>query len=663
MSDTTDSSSSFPTLSDIGDALSDITTADGESVIHPPTLSGIAKELLLVEAHYATEEAGLRKRIEELESTVRCQAKSMASQEVVIKCRVETKKIEEVIKQQDELMNRKDRIIKWQEESMSSKDRIIKWQEKSMSRKDETIKRQDKSIDGKNEIIKRQGECMKVSDSRIATLVAQRDTLQSKGDHQLNYPNRTICVPIPPNSLSHEDSPLSHTPGTGSHTFKELSNEASRETASKTSSQPDKLNHPKISSTISGPSVSHFKRLPLDLQRKIWRLTFPEPRILEARWSGTTLDCDFVHKVPVAMHICQDARREALSEYHQFTFLPYVGLVDLKHDTVYVTWVADTYITAKPILSKLRILFSFWGIRHLAIHSLLWCHLGERYGDKLFEMLTSMKELQELTIISLDKVPENTRVERRQGIEFSGVTLMDSTLCHFLKHPRWQPFISKIRYGSVKRRSVSTEPSDNPLKSSSTPTNLEDFSTKPISTLEAAIANPSVGPASTPMQINPFANPSVSPASTPVRIDVFSGKRANPPAKSVSTLEAATHPSVKPVVSTPTMTADTPAILLPTPETTLTTPDKPVPPPTLKPHCESKFPFGKPTPIPVSPSKFARGLKPHHTHTRSKSAELRASPAMSPFPSRIPFEEPEGWKPEDWKKYLRFGPPTAENVF
>ncbi|OBT80128.1 hypothetical protein VF21_01096 [Pseudogymnoascus sp. 05NY08] len=292
MSDTTNSSPSFPTLSDIGDALSDITTADGESAIHPPTLSGIAKELLLVEAHYATEEAGLRKQIEELESTVRRQAKSMAHQDVI--------------------------------------------------------------IDEKNETIKRQGECINVSNSRIATLLGQWDTLQSKGEHQSSYRNKIICVPIPPNSLSHEDSPLSHTPGTGS----------------------------------------------------------------------------------------------------------------------------------------------------------------------------------------------------------------------------------------------------------------------------------------------------------------------------LSTLEAALHTSVKPVMSTPTTTANTPAILLPTPKTTLPTPDKPVPPPTPKQNGESKFSFGKPTPfftfgdpIPVSPSKFARGLKPHHTHTRSKSAELRASPAMSPFSSQKPFEEPEGWKPEDWNKYLRFGPPTAENVF
>ncbi|KFX92521.1 hypothetical protein V490_05339 [Pseudogymnoascus sp. VKM F-3557] len=335
MSDTTNSSPSsprFPTLSDIGDALSDITSDDGESAIHPRPLSGIAMELFLVEAHYATEEAGLRKQIEELESTVRCQAKSMAHKDVIIKIREEEVELQEGI-----------------------------------------IERRDKSIDEKNETIKRQGEFLKVSDSRIATLLGQLDTLQSKGEHQSPYRNKIVCVP---------------------------------------------------------------------------------------------------------------------------------------------------------------------------------------------------------------------------------------------------------------------------------------------------------SPASTLMQVNPFATPSVSPASTPVRIDVFSDKRANSPAKSVSTLEAALHPSVKPVVSTPTTTANTPAILLPTPKTTLTTPDKPVPSPTPRQNGESKFSFGKPAPfftfgdpIPVSRSKFARGLKPHHTHTRSKSAELRASPAMSPFSSQKPFEEPEGWKPEDWNKYLRFGPPTAENVF
>ncbi|KFZ24441.1 hypothetical protein V502_01077 [Pseudogymnoascus sp. VKM F-4520 (FW-2644)] len=626
MSDTTDSSTSFPTLSDVGDALSDITTADGESAIHPPTLSGIAKKLLLVEAHYATEGAGLRKQIEELESTIRVQAKLMADQDAVIECQAGEIKIH---------------------------DGLIKWQ--------------DGSINIRNGIIERQIEDIKIYDSRIATLVAQRDALQSKGEHQLHYPNKTICVPIPPNSLLHEDSPLSHTPGTGSHASKEQSNEASRETASEALSQSDELSHHKIPSTVPSPPICHFKRLPLDLQHKIWRLTFPAPRVVEVRWTGSNIKVSAA-EVPVAMHICQDARREAFWEYRQLTSSGYGGEVDLKRDTVYITSVADTeHIGAKKLLYNLCISFGFRGIRHLAIHSLLWLTFTDCYQDELFELLNNMKRLQKLTITFSDKALEKTLVEKRQGIESFDET---STFCKFLKHPRWQPFISKIRYGSVKRRSVSTEPSDNPLKSSSTPTNLEDFSTKPISTLEAAIANPSVSPASTPIQVNPFANPSVSPASTPVRIDVFSDNRANSPAKSVSTLEAAIHHSVKPVVSTPTTTADTPAILLPTPETTLTTPDIPVSSPTPKQNGESKFSFGKPPPfftfgepIPVSPSKFAPGLAPHHTHTRSKSAEPRASPAMSPFSSQKPFEEPEGWKPEDWKKYLRFGPPTAENVF
>lgn len=641
MSDTTDSSSSFPALSDISDALSDITIDDTESAIHPPTLSGIAKELLLVEAHYATEEAGLRKQIEELESTVRRQAKSMASQEVVIEC-----------------------------------------QAGEIKRQDRLIKRQGESINIANGIIKR-------ANSFIATLLAQRDTLQSKGEHQLHYPNRTICVPIPPNSLSHEDSPLSHTSGTGSHACKELPNEASRKTASEALFQSDELSHSKIPSTVASPPISHFKRLPLDLQRKIWRLTFPEPQILEIIWSGTTLDVDSVAKRPVAMHICQDARREALSEYHQLTPLPDVGLVDLKRDTVYINGAEHVEdISAK--LSGLCNMFSLGGIRHLAIQDLLWWRMIHLCKNELFEILESMKELQELTIIMWDKVPENSRVERRQSIEvvkvcnhrdwleanlsddqfFEWVVSMKEVQELTIEHPRLQPLLSKIRYGSVKKRSVFTESSDNPLKSLSTLTNLEDFSTKPTSTLEAAIASSSVSPASTQMQINPFANPSVNPASTPVRVDVFSNKRASPLAKSVSTLEVATHPSVKPVVSTPTTTADTPARLLPTPKTTLTTPDIPVSSPTPKPYCEPKFALGKPTPfftfgdpIPVSLSKFARGLKPHHTHTRSKSAELRVSPAMPPFSSQKPLEEPEGWKPEDWNKYLRFGPPTADNVF
>lgn len=78
------------------------------------------------------------------------------------------------------------------------------------------------------------------------------------------------------------------------------------------------------------------------------------------------------------------------------------------------------------------------------------------------------------------------------------------------------------------------------------------------------------------------------------------------------TLEAAIHPSVKPIMLTLTMTTNTLALLLPTLKTTLTMLDKPVLLLMLKPYYESKFSFSKLPPfftfnelILVSPSKFA----------------------------------------------------------
>ena len=48
--------------------------------------------------------------------------------------------------------------------------------------------------------------------------------------------------------------------------------------------------------------------------------------------------------------------------------------------------------------------------QHFAIQSVLWKRMVE-CEDKLYELLDSMKELQELTLVLNDKVPES-RVER-----------------------------------------------------------------------------------------------------------------------------------------------------------------------------------------------------------------------------------------------------------
>ncbi|KFY26888.1 hypothetical protein V491_01129 [Pseudogymnoascus sp. VKM F-3775] len=127
MSDTINCSPGSPTPSHIGNTQHHITTASSKSAIHLPTLSGIAKELLLAEAHYAIENAGYRRQIEELESRIKGQSNLISSRtrriadlELVIKCEGK------LIKIQDEQAKRAREVIKGYREALDiSNSRVV----------------------------------------------------------------------------------------------------------------------------------------------------------------------------------------------------------------------------------------------------------------------------------------------------------------------------------------------------------------------------------------------------------------------------------------------------------------------------------------------------------------------------------------------------------
>lgn len=159
MSDTTDSSPGSPTLCHIGNTENYITTANSTSATDFPTLSGIAKELLLVGAHYATEKASYQKQIEEFKSRIKGQTRLIY---------LRTKRIKEL-------------------------DLEIRWQERLIEHHDEETKRSREVIDGYR-------EALEVSYARVDTLLAQR--LASLGvpidvlsDKRENSPVKSVSTP------------------------------------------------------------------------------------------------------------------------------------------------------------------------------------------------------------------------------------------------------------------------------------------------------------------------------------------------------------------------------------------------------------------------------------------------------------------------------------
>lgn len=341
-----------------------------------------------------------------------------------------------------------------------------------------------------NAVIESQFQVIKYRESQISALTAELDALKFKWERSKHHPPRNIRVRLPPSPQIHADNKVSSTPNTDSLGCKKKGDEASGAVIGKASSQPYRPSHSEISGTESGPTISHFKRLPLALQHKIWRLTFPESRIVEFV-RATFSKYKLVGEVPTALHICHDSRQVSLLEYHTPIFFQSNGRVDWKRDTVYIsTAVATGGFWAEELLSDLRNLLFLKDIRHLAIRGPIWKGI-KQYGDELYELLNSMAELQELTLVLRDEFPE-TRSKGRQRIDFvdaDGVDLekMMTVATRTLKNPRWQPLFSKIRIRKAVQRPHPKESSDSLVKVVSTTTNIKHTPAKSVSTPSSSV--------------------------------------------------------------------------------------------------------------------------------------------------------------------------------
>jgi hypothetical protein len=207
------------------------------------------------------------------------------------------------------------------------------------------------------------------------------------------------------------------------------------------------------------PNISRFESLPHDIRRRIWRYTFPEPRIVQL--FGTERILGLAGKTPIAMHICHDSRQEARSVYREINMKQVPGGLDFEHDILYVS-TAVRYYSPAGLLSDIARWFELKDIRHIAFQYELWkimCDHKEAFNGFLEEL----KGLQELIIVIDDEVPA-TPARRKRHVEFIHcgnsvreviVGMVSRTLVDFGK----DSLLAKIRYRKAVRQPVPTLPS------------------------------------------------------------------------------------------------------------------------------------------------------------------------------------------------------------
>ncbi|OBT94435.1 hypothetical protein VE01_07187 [Pseudogymnoascus verrucosus] len=206
-------------------------------------------------------------------------------------------------------------------------------------------------------------------------------------------------------------------------------------------------------------NISSFQSLPYDIRRRIWRYTFPEPRIVQL--FGTERILGLAGKTPIAMHICHDSRQEARSVYREINMKQVPGGLDFEHDILYVS-TAVKYYSPAGLLSDIARWFELKDIRHIAFQYELWkimCDEKEAFNG----FLEKLKGLQELIIVIDDEVPA-TPARRKRHVEFIHcgnsvreviVGMVSRTLLDFGKNS----LLAKIRYRKALRQPVPTFPS------------------------------------------------------------------------------------------------------------------------------------------------------------------------------------------------------------
>ncbi|KAF7897558.1 hypothetical protein EAF00_005786 [Botryotinia globosa] len=75
------------------------------------------------------------------------------------------------------------------------------------------------------------------------------------------------------------------------------------------------LNNMLVNYKLEQQGFPQFSRFPLEIQRKIWIYTLPDPRVIPISYDDITQVCQSTISVPIALHICSVSRIEALRFY------------------------------------------------------------------------------------------------------------------------------------------------------------------------------------------------------------------------------------------------------------------------------------------------------------------------------------------------------------
>lgn len=200
--------------------------------------------------------------------------------------------------------------------------------------------------------------------------------------------------------------------------------------------------------------ISRLESLPDAIRQRIWRYTFPEPRVVQL--FGTERVLGLAVKIPVAMHICHDSRQEARSVYKGLNMKQIPGGIDFEHDTLYIS-TAVRYYSPAGLLSDLTRWFELKDIRRVAFQYQLWNGMCDD-KEALSRFLNGLKGLQELIIVLDDEVPA-TPARRKRHVEFIHcgnsvreviVGMVSRTLVSMGKNS----LLSKIRYRKAVRQPV-----------------------------------------------------------------------------------------------------------------------------------------------------------------------------------------------------------------
>mgnify|MGYP001593993933 CR=1 FL=1 len=160
------------------------------------------------------------------------------------------------------------------------------------------------------------------------------------------------------------------------------------------------------------PNNSPFERLPFAIRQRIWRYTFHGPQIVQLFKTEGILPYRLSTEIPVAMHICNDSRREACSVFRKIGASQFSGTFDFEHDTLYIS-IAAMYYPLTDLMAALSRWFELEDIRRIAIHYELW-KLMSKNGETFSRFLERLKGLEELIIVLDDDIPATPFGRKRQ---------------------------------------------------------------------------------------------------------------------------------------------------------------------------------------------------------------------------------------------------------